>query len=136
MSVEARLCKEIVEEEFGIFPSEVTYQLLIKGRMPLGEIVRFTNLNRRQVRESLTVLIQHGLCYFTEPITSLTARELTYYVIDATKILMRLRMGSILQLTNDTFGEEGQDIVNQIFLNGRMTLDGLKATLALDYDSK
>lgn len=78
----------------------------MKGRLSLVDIVRFTKLTQRQVRESLTVLIQHGLCYFTETVQNLTAREPTFYQMDANKIMFRLRMGSILRLTEETFNKE------------------------------
>ncbi|CAO3581394.1 unnamed protein product [Absidia cylindrospora] len=134
MSFEARLCREIVEEEFGLFPSAVTYQVLLKGRLSLSDIIQFTKLTQRQVRESLTILIQHGLCHFTEPIQNLTTREPTFYQIDANKVMFRLRMGSILRLTSEHFGAVGVEICTQLFLHGRLTLNGLKDCLITEVD--
>jgi hypothetical protein len=76
--------------------------------------------------------------------------------------MFRLRMGSILRLTEETFNKEvsqgmksrwldilttylsfvlyiitqGTEICTQLFLHGRLTLTGLKECLAHDIDSK
>ncbi|KAI8373042.1 uncharacterized protein BYT42DRAFT_56363 [Radiomyces spectabilis] len=104
MSFEARLCREILEEEFGPFVAKVSHQLLLRGRMTLFDVTRFTQLPQRQVRECLVVLIQHGLAYFTESLDG--KKEPTYYQVDPRRVLLRLRMASIMRVTEDTFGKE------------------------------
>jgi DNA-directed RNA polymerase III subunit RPC3 len=78
--------------------------MLLKGRLTLGDLVRFTSLPAKQVRECLVVLIQHGITYFSESPEG--KNEPTYYTTDAERILMRLRMGSILRDVYDRFGTE------------------------------
>lgn len=79
-------------------------QMLLKGRLTLPDLVRFTGLPAKQVRECLVVLIQHGITFFSESPDGKT--EPTYYTTDAERIMMRLRMGSILRDVEDRFGHE------------------------------
>ncbi|KAI8092327.1 uncharacterized protein B0P05DRAFT_224302 [Gilbertella persicaria] len=78
--------------------------MLLKGRLTLSDIARFTKLSAKQVRESLIVLIQHGIAYFSESPEG--KNEPTFYSIDAERIMLRLRMGSILREVIDQFGPE------------------------------
>ena len=82
----------------------MTYQLLLKGRLSLHDIVRFTKLTQRQVRESLVTLIHHGCVYFTDPVE--LRREPTYYQVDPIRVMMRLRIGSIMRVSEEQFGKE------------------------------
>jgi DNA-directed RNA polymerase III subunit RPC3 len=78
--------------------------MLLKGRLTLPDLVRFTSLPSKQVKECLVVLIQHGITFFSESPEG--KAEPTYYTTDAQRILMRLRMGSILRDVEDRFGQE------------------------------
>lgn len=76
----------------------------------MGDIVRFTKLTQRQVRESLVVLIHHALVHFTEPEEGV--REPTFYQADPQSIMMRLRIGPIMRVTEEQYGKEvDQDVV-------------------------
>ncbi|KAG1449141.1 hypothetical protein G6F46_008167 [Rhizopus delemar] len=123
MSFQARLCKEIVLEDFGPFVSQVARQLLLKGRLALPDIIRFTGLSTRQVKESLVVLVQHSIVYFSEAPEGKI--EPTFYSIDPERIMMRLRMGSILRDVDERYGKEAETICKLLFLNGRMTMKGV-----------
>ncbi|KAL0140990.1 RNA polymerase III subunit RPC82-domain-containing protein [Mucor lusitanicus] len=127
MSSESRLCKEILIEDFGPFVSKVGRQMLLKGRLTLPDLVRFTSLPAKQVRECLVVLIQHGITFFSESPEG--KNEPTYYTTDAERILMRLRMGSILRDVEDRFGHEATTICKLLFTNGRMTLTAVRKWL-------
>lgn len=78
--------------------------MLLKGRLSLQDLVRFTSLSAKQVRECLVVLIQHGITFFCESPEG--KNEPTYYTTDAERIMMRLRMGAILRDVTDRFGTE------------------------------
>lgn len=78
--------------------------MLLKGRLTLADLVRFTNLTTTQVRQSLVVLVQHGIAFFSDSPEG--KNEPTYYTTDAERIMMRLRMGSILRDVYDRFGTE------------------------------
>lgn len=78
--------------------------MLLKGRLTLADLVRFTSLSPSQVRQCLVVLVQHGITFFSEAPEG--KNEPTYYTTDAERIMMRLRMGSILRDVYDRFGSE------------------------------
>lgn len=78
--------------------------MLLKGRLALPDIIRFTGLSTRQVKESLVVLVQHGIVYFSEAPEGKI--EPTFYSIDPERIMMRLRMGSILRDVDERYGKE------------------------------
>lgn len=56
------------------------------------------------MRESLVVLIHHALVHFTEPEEGV--REPTFYQADAQSIMMRLRIGPIMRVTEEQYGKE------------------------------
>ncbi|KAI9251907.1 RNA polymerase III subunit RPC82 helix-turn-helix domain-containing protein [Phascolomyces articulosus] len=128
MSFRARLCRELVQEDFGDFPAKVTHQLLLKGRLSLHDIVRFTKLTQRQVRESLVTLIHHGIVYFTEPLEG--QREPTYYQVEPVPVMMRLRIGSIMRVSEEQFGKEASTICKLLYVNGRLRLQDLREWVA------
>ena len=70
----------------------------------MHDIARFTELPIKTVRESLIILIQHGILYFSEAPEGKS--EPTYYTIDPENILLRLRIGAILKEVEDRFGKE------------------------------
>ncbi|KAG1179605.1 hypothetical protein G6F70_001823 [Rhizopus microsporus] len=121
MSAESRLCKEIIKEEFGIYASKVTEQLLIKGRLSLHDLIRHTCYTSKCVKEVLTVLIHHGIIYSSEK-----WRENTVYGIKPHKILMRLRMSRILRVTEEHYGKAGSAVCQLFFLYGRLTINQIK----------
>lgn len=83
---------------------QVARQMLLKGRLTIQDLVRFTSLPAKQVRECLVVLIQHGITFFSESPEG--KNEPTYYTTDAERIMMRLRMGAIMRDVLDRFGKE------------------------------
>jgi DNA-directed RNA polymerase III subunit RPC3 len=69
--------------------------------------VRFSEYTVKSVRENLVVLIKHGIVYFSEPLDDIRddKRDATYYEIDTQKIMMRLRMGRIMRVTEEHYGK-------------------------------
>jgi hypothetical protein len=57
----------------------------------------------------LIVLIQHGIVYFSEPTDDIVVtdkqKDATYYEINIDKILIRLRMGRIMRITEEHYGK-------------------------------
>lgn len=78
--------------------------MLLKGRLTIQDLARFTSLPPKQVRECLVVLIQHGITFFSESPEG--KNEPTYYTTDAERVMMRLRMGAIMRDATDRFGKE------------------------------
>lgn len=106
MSVEAGLCKTIIQEDFGNYTAAVANILILKGRLTASDITRFSQYTSTRVREILVVLIEHGIVYFSEPKEPTDdKKESTYYEIDVNKILMRLRMGRLMRVTEEHYGK-------------------------------
>jgi DNA-directed RNA polymerase III subunit RPC3 len=82
----------------------VGYQLLLKGRLSLHDLVRFTQFPQKQVRECLVVMIQHGLCYFSEAVEG--KMEPTFFTADPIRITMRVRSGAIMRHVEERYGKE------------------------------
>ncbi|KAL9550250.1 hypothetical protein MBANPS3_004816 [Mucor bainieri] len=123
MSCQARLCREIIKEEFGIYSALIANLLLLKGRLTLSDLARFSRFKAKHVRECLVVLIQHGVVYFSEPTAdAVKADGPTFYEIDPEKILMRLRMGRIMRISEEHYGKPGSAICKLLFLYGRVRL--------------
>lgn len=55
------------------------------------------------MREALVVMIQHGIVFFKDGLDD--DREPTYYEIDTYRILMRVRMGRIMRVTEEHYGK-------------------------------
>lgn len=67
------------------------------------DLARFSKYSSTRVREILVVLIEHGIVYFSESTDD--KKEPTFYEIDVNKILMRLRMGRIMRVTEEHYGK-------------------------------
>lgn len=120
MSVEAGLCKSILLEDFGVHTATVANNLILKGRLTANDLARFCGYTLTRVKEVLVGLIEHGIVYFTEAPDE--KREPTYYEIDHQKILMRLRMGRIMRVTEEHYGKAGSAICQLLYIYGRVRL--------------
>ncbi|KAL1923241.1 uncharacterized protein VTP21DRAFT_9617 [Calcarisporiella thermophila] len=127
MTAAPRLCSEIILEDFGPIVEKVSNVLTNKGRLPLPVIQLFTKLPRKEVRESLVILMQHNLVYYAE--VQEGPNLVTYYEADPIQILLRLRFPAILYYTREWFGAEGYTIVQYLMRNGKMTLNEIKSEL-------
>ncbi|KAI8642004.1 hypothetical protein BD408DRAFT_191254 [Parasitella parasitica] len=104
MSCEARICREILKDDFGQYPATIADLLILKGRLSLSDLIRISRYTPKLVRECLIVLIQHGIVFFSET-ADVEKNEATYYEADPGKIMMRLRMGRIMRITEEHYGK-------------------------------
>lgn len=79
----------------------------MKGRLTIQDLVRFSQYSIKRVRETLVSLIQHGLVFFSEPTDDVKddRRDATYYEINTQRVMMRLRMGRIMRVTEEHYGK-------------------------------
>ncbi|KAI8074565.1 hypothetical protein BC940DRAFT_329112 [Gongronella butleri] len=130
MSSSSIVCHEIIREEFGDLTSMVALQLMKRRFSSLDELERATLLTRQQVRKALVVLIQHQLCLFTEPVQNLATDDPPYYLIDETKVLLRLRMARFMEVAQELFGDEGRKVAQAVYTFGCLSVDEMhKQTL-------
>ncbi|CEP18482.1 hypothetical protein [Parasitella parasitica] len=122
MSCEALICREILKDDFGLYPATIADLLLLKGRLTLTDLIRFSRYTPKLVRECLIVLIQHGIVFFSET-TDISKTDATYYEAEPENIMMRLRMGRIMRITEEHYGKPGSAICRLLFLEGRVKLN-------------
>ena len=99
-----RLAEYIVRADFGSVVASVASILLHRGRMRLTEIAHFTKLPRRSVAGILITLVQHNLAWYCE--TELGQRTHEYFEMNLKECLMRLRWARILEMTQESLGED------------------------------
>lgn len=111
------LCREIVREHFGDIVERVCYALIQKGRLTLSGIILASKVSPKNVRESLVILIQHGIVAYTE---STEGHKSTYYYsVNYEGILLRDRLSFIVDVAKEQFGETGMRIVMHFAVHGR-----------------
>ncbi|CAG8676560.1 9301_t:CDS:2, partial [Acaulospora morrowiae] len=119
-----RLCCYIIRDDFGAIVEQVAKVLLQKGRLPLPLIARFAKYTLSKTRESLFILIQHNIVYWTE--TREGSRIGIYYSIEKDEILTRLNFGIYIKNANEWIGCRGaSEIIRLMLLNGKTTFKKL-----------
>ena len=74
--------------------------LLTKGRLPLAQLARLSELKLRTARASILALIQHNILWHTK-----SDDELEMFEINVDECLMRLRFGRFVWLAEHIFGQ-------------------------------
>lgn len=96
------LCVQIVSTHFGPLASKIASTLLSHGRLTLPQLVRFTALKPRLVRNILLVLIQQNIIWHANSETDGSGEEVLE--INADECLMRLRFGAFVYQAEELFG--------------------------------
>jgi DNA-directed RNA polymerase III subunit RPC3 len=103
-SVTKRLCVSIIKEHFGPTVGTVCQHLLSHGRSHLGNIIGKCHLSPKLVKESLFILLQHGLISFTETVEG--SRAIVYYEAIPHRILIRNQFPHYISAAKALYGEE------------------------------
>jgi DNA-directed RNA polymerase III subunit RPC3 len=74
--------------------------LLTKGRLPLAQLARLSELKFRTARATILVLVQHNILWHTK-----SDDELEMFEINVDECLMRLRFGRFVWLAEQIFGQ-------------------------------
>ena len=78
----------------------VASALLTRGRLPLVQLVRFTGLKPRTVRQAILVLIQHNIVWH-----ALTEDDGEILEVNTDECLTRLRFGRYVWQAEQLFGQ-------------------------------
>ncbi|KAI9752785.1 MAG: N-alpha-acetyltransferase 35 NatC auxiliary subunit [Chaenotheca gracillima] len=117
----AELCTLLVDEVYGQLTSRVFSTLLRVGRMPLVALVQKTDLQPRQLRHALAVLIQqHLVLHYTAPHT-----EATFYEADWKAAYGLIRSGKVRRLLDETVSSASGDVVSNLLLLGHTRVGDL-----------
>ncbi|GLB35149.1 putative RNA polymerase III subunit RPC82 [Lyophyllum shimeji] len=111
----SRLCVQIIRSHFGPLTASVASTLLIRGRLPLPQLVRLTGHKPRTVLASVLALIQHNLIWHAR-----TEEEGEVLEVNVNECLMRLRFGRFVWLAEELFGKAASEIVQIILDHGKL----------------
>ncbi|KAF9452851.1 hypothetical protein P691DRAFT_659952 [Macrolepiota fuliginosa MF-IS2] len=126
----ARLCTEIIHTHFGPLTAQVVSILLTRGRLPLPQIVRYTQLKPRVARASILVLVQQNLLWHAQSDDGTEVFE-----VNVDECLMRLRYGKVVFLAQELFGKAGAEVVQIVLDHGKLRLSDILSLLGI-YDQK
>ncbi|KAJ3778575.1 RNA polymerase III subunit RPC82 helix-turn-helix domain-containing protein [Lentinula raphanica] len=113
------LCAEIISTHFGPLASKVASALLSRGRLTHPQLVRFTSLKPRLVRNILLVLIQQNIVWHANSETDGSGEEVFEFNTD--ECLMRLRFGVFVYQAEELFGVAGGEIIQLVLDHGKLT---------------
>ncbi|KAJ1569357.1 DNA-directed RNA polymerase III subunit RPC3, partial [Cladochytrium tenue] len=112
------LARQVVREHFGDIVETVFAALVRKGRQLFSGILAATRLQPKQVRECLFILVQHGAARHIE--TTEGHRQMVYYSVDYSGVLLRDRVPLFARLALERFGQTGAEIVLHMSTHGRV----------------
>ena len=90
------------------FHQKVVHALIVRGRLPLQQLVRYTSLRPRTVRASIIVLVQHNLVWHSE-----SEDEGEILEFNTEECLLRMRYGRFVWQTEQLFGSPVSDVLYQ-----------------------
>jgi len=86
--------------------------LISEGRLLISQIINITKLTRRQVEESLFILIQQNIVKYAEK----PRTQLNCYSVDVNEVLMRIHFPLFILTIKDIFGVDVTIKLNVIIL--------------------
>ncbi|XP_047327585.1 DNA-directed RNA polymerase III subunit rpc3-like [Impatiens glandulifera] len=117
----------LISTYFGDLVAKVCECLLRNGSLSFANILRSTELNRVQVKNSLLVLIQHNCvqAYVIQQEGGFgeAPKILTQYLALFDNIIHHLRFSKFLAIVSDDLGKECSDILEGLLQHGRLSED-------------
>lgn len=125
---EVRLCGLLLREHFGEVVEKVGTHLLRSGAQNLRIIIHETGISLDQVKKSLCVLVQHGVCVFSSGRKG--AGSPTEYRTSCDRILRILRYPRYIYTAKTLYGDTGELIIEEFLQRGHMTMSSTVKTVA------
>ncbi|XP_052176063.1 uncharacterized protein LOC127790540 isoform X2 [Diospyros lotus] len=122
-----KLAVYLISSYFGDLVSKVCECLLRRGTLSYANIIRFTELNKVQVRNALLVLIQHN-CVQAFAIQQdggfgEAPKIVTQYMALFDNIIHHMRFPKFLAIASEEFGKECEEILEGLLQHGRLSLN-------------
>ncbi|WZH40371.1 RNA polymerase III subunit RPC82-domain-containing protein [Fusarium acuminatum] len=115
------LCALLVNDLHGELPSRILIALLTKGRSTIAQLVQYTSLTPRYLRNGLAVLIQQNLIYhYTAPNT-----DVTTYQPNADACYNLVRSGKILDTIENQYGIAERELTQTLMQLGHARIADL-----------
>jgi len=119
------LFRLITEELYGSHPALVVYHLSAKGPLNLKSIQTACELELKQTRNALVVLLQHRVVTYNNP-------QNPKYTLHTTEVLRRVRFPRYIRIFNLNYGETG--VPEVILENGCLSLGQISESLQNSLD--
>ncbi|XP_040268787.1 DNA-directed RNA polymerase III subunit RPC3 [Bufo bufo] len=116
-AMEMWLSALLLQEHYGEIVERVGAFLIRNGAQPLRVIVSETGTPTDQVKKALCVLLQHGLATY-----QMHRRGFVEYSARCDRCLRILRFPRYIFTAKTLYGDAGELIVEELLLNGKMTL--------------
>ncbi|KAI3817993.1 hypothetical protein L1987_11795 [Smallanthus sonchifolius] len=122
-----KLAAHLITTYFGDTVSKVCECLLRKGTLSHAQVIRFTELSKMNVTNSLLVLIQHNCVQafstqqpggFGEP-----PKIVTQYMALNDNIIHHMRFPKFLSIVSNEFGQDCTEIFEGLLQHGRLSLN-------------
>ncbi|XP_033201122.1 RNA polymerase III subunit C [Bombus vancouverensis nearcticus] len=110
-----KLCFSILFEHFGQIVQSVAEDLFKHGARPIGLIRHATHLPITKIKESLCVLIKHGLVTYNQ------AEKGMEYSLIVENVLLILRYPRYIFFVKSMCGNECEMILEEVLMNGYIT---------------
>ncbi|KAH8107162.1 hypothetical protein BXZ70DRAFT_916661 [Cristinia sonorae] len=120
----ARLCEQIIRNDFGPLTATVAATVLSRGRLPLPTIIRYSGLKPRTVRAAILVLVQHNILWHAQ------SEEGDMLEVNVEECLYRLRYGRYVWQAGQLYGDAGAEIVQLILDHGKLRPPDIMSRLA------
>ncbi|KAK1934243.1 DNA-directed RNA polymerase III subunit RPC3 [Phytophthora citrophthora] len=131
---ERALVCSIVREDFGDVAESVATTLLRSEGLRLAEIAH--KLQRKasapsvhEIKCALLKLLQHNVLDVS-PVAAVRGAPTVAYNINVQEALYRLRFPKFIELAKETFGLEGEVIMEEVLVQGRVRIDQSLETMA------
>ncbi|KAF3432981.1 hypothetical protein FNV43_RR24083 [Rhamnella rubrinervis] len=114
----------IITSHFGNLVAKVCEKLLTRGPLTLQLLIRFTELNSLQVKNSLLILIQHNCvqAFSAEESGGIANKQTpTQYLVLFDNILHRLRFPKFLEIVAQELDENCAELLEGLLQHGRLT---------------
>lgn len=129
-----------ISSYFGDIVAKVSECLLRKGTLPLGQIIRFTELSKQNAVNSLLVLIQHNcvqaFAIQIEGNFGDASRIITQYMVLFDNIIHHMRFPKFIAIISEELGKECEEVFEGLLQHGRLSVNQIadrhKETSSLD----
>ncbi|XP_004397368.1 PREDICTED: DNA-directed RNA polymerase III subunit RPC3-like [Odobenus rosmarus divergens] len=114
---EIKLCSLLLQEHFGEIVEKIGVHLIRTGSQPLRVIAHNTGTLLDQVKKALCMLIQYNLVIY-----QVHKRGVVEYEAQCSGVLRMLRYPQYIYTARTLYSDTGELIVEELLLNGKMTM--------------
>ncbi|KAG2453942.1 hypothetical protein HYH02_002145 [Chlamydomonas schloesseri] len=128
------LACRLVQDQYGDAVGKVFKQLVSKGQLQLGDIVRGTGMPPALVKQALLILIQQNCinCYLQPGEETLRGPRPSFHLYEANtdRVLQIIRHPRFLLHIKDEAGEVAEAVIGQLLQEGRLRMDQVLGSVA------